>query len=630
MWGVDNTLLSAATDGEIFEGAPQPVDFGDVCVNYDIAWFTEHQIEPPRTLDDLLLPEYRDLLVVENPSTSSPGLAFLLSTIAEYGDDGWQQYWTDLRANGVDVADSWESAYYERFSGAGGSSGDRPLAVSYGSSPPAEVVFADPPVDTAPTGVADGTCFRQIEYAGVLRGTDHADAATKLLAFLGSAPLPAGAPAHPVRLPGIRHGGAARGVHEVRGGAQQPVLDADPTASPPTANSGRTSGTRSCCADAPAAGHGARTGRGARGGAGAVLRVAARHAVGARHRTCLGHRHAPLTGAGAGAVVHLLAGGREHRAHGGPRLRSRLRPRPLPLPRAAGGAGRGDRAVHAAHRGGGCRVPRAAPPALARHARRRGVGPRVLQRCRDGAAGGCDVGGASHRPHGRSAHTRRVARRRCCATWCSRCCGRRCGPRRRWCSCSPSPPSAWRSCSAAPRIPRWRWRSHDGRPSSATSTARPCCRCCNCWCSHWWCGGRRGGNDERGIGLHGTATARRARSARQRRFLGAVLAATLVTMLIPMSVLVARSFRLGGRWSLTAWRTLGDDQIRPGISLGVDPLGSLVTSLQYAARRHGDQRGAGHHRLARHRRRATARPVARRGADAARWAPRRSPSVSAC
>jgi thiamine transport system substrate-binding protein len=189
MWGVDNTLLSAATDGDIFDGAPQPVDFGDVCVNYDIAWFTEHQIEPPRTLDDLVLPEYRDLLVVENPSTSSPGLAFLLSTIAEYGDDGWQQYWTDLRANGVAVADSWETAYYEMFSGAGGSSGDRPLAVSYGTSPPAEVVFADPPVDTAPTGVADGTCFRQIEYAGVLRGTEHADAATKLLAFLESAPF---------------------------------------------------------------------------------------------------------------------------------------------------------------------------------------------------------------------------------------------------------------------------------------------------------------------------------------------------------------------------------------------------------------------------------------------------------
>jgi thiamine transport system substrate-binding protein len=184
MWGVDNTLLSAAQDGKIFDGDPTAVDFGDVCVNYDIAWFTDHGIDPPSTLDDLLLPAYKDLLVVENPATSSPGLAFLLATIAKYGDDGWQQYWTSLRANGVQVEDSWDSAYYERFSGAGGSSGDRPLVVSYGSSPPAEVVFADPPITTAPTGVSDHTCFRQIEYAGVLRGTTHAEAARKLVTFM--------------------------------------------------------------------------------------------------------------------------------------------------------------------------------------------------------------------------------------------------------------------------------------------------------------------------------------------------------------------------------------------------------------------------------------------------------------
>jgi thiamine transport system substrate-binding protein len=158
-----------------------------VCVNYDIAWFTDHGIDPPATLDDLLLPAYKDLLVVENPATSSPGLAFLLATIAEYGDKGWQHYWTSLRSNGVQVEDSWDSAYYERFSGAGGSSGDRPLVVSYGSSPPAEVVFADPPITTAPTGVSDHTCFRQVEYAGVLRGTTHAEAARKLVTFMTGA-----------------------------------------------------------------------------------------------------------------------------------------------------------------------------------------------------------------------------------------------------------------------------------------------------------------------------------------------------------------------------------------------------------------------------------------------------------
>jgi thiamine transport system substrate-binding protein len=186
MWGVDNTLLSAATDGEVFEGTPTKVDFGDVCVNYDIAWFDDAGLTPPATLDDLLRPEFADLLVVENPATSSPGLAFLLATVAHAGEDGWQQYWEQLRDNGVEVVDSWETAYYERFSGAAGSEGDRPLVVSYGSSPPAEVIFADPPRDDAPTGVSAGTCFRQEEFAGVLRGTDHEDEAGKLVEFLVS------------------------------------------------------------------------------------------------------------------------------------------------------------------------------------------------------------------------------------------------------------------------------------------------------------------------------------------------------------------------------------------------------------------------------------------------------------
>ncbi len=184
MWGVDNTLLSAATDGKIFTDAPTMVDFGDVCVNYDIAWFQQHELTPPVTLDDLIKPEYKDLLVVENPAASSPGLAFLLATIAASGEGGWQTYWESLTANGVEVAESWDSAYYERFSGSAGSTGDKPLVVSYGSSPPAEVVFADPPRTDAPTGVAAGTCFRQIEYAGVLRGTKHPEAARRLVQFL--------------------------------------------------------------------------------------------------------------------------------------------------------------------------------------------------------------------------------------------------------------------------------------------------------------------------------------------------------------------------------------------------------------------------------------------------------------
>jgi thiamine transport system substrate-binding protein len=208
MWGIDNTLLSRAIDDEVFEpyvatgiadgsidiapellelvpnGEATPVDYGDVCVNYDIGWYAERDLAPPRSFADLADPTYAGQLVVQNPATSSPGLAFLLATIHEYGLEGWQDYWSRLGENGVEVVDSWTQAYYERFTWAGG--GPTPLVVSYGSSPPAEVIFADPPRDDAPTGVIEDTCFRQVEFAGVLRGTDAPDAARLLVDFLVS------------------------------------------------------------------------------------------------------------------------------------------------------------------------------------------------------------------------------------------------------------------------------------------------------------------------------------------------------------------------------------------------------------------------------------------------------------
>ncbi|WP_327724962.1 thiamine ABC transporter substrate-binding protein [Streptomyces europaeiscabiei] len=206
-FGVDNTLLSRALDNGLFQpyeakgldkvGAEYqldqgrhrvtPIDSGDICVNYDKAYFSKNKIEPPQSFDDLVKPEYKDLLVTENASTSSPGLGFVLGTAAKYGDDGWEGYWEKLKANGVKVVDGWEQAYYQEFSGSTDgkkAGGDRPLVVSYASSPPAEVVYADPKPKTAPTGVATGTCFRQIEFAGLLSNAKNAEGGKALIDFL--------------------------------------------------------------------------------------------------------------------------------------------------------------------------------------------------------------------------------------------------------------------------------------------------------------------------------------------------------------------------------------------------------------------------------------------------------------
>ncbi|MER8011559.1 thiamine ABC transporter substrate-binding protein [Streptomyces sp. NPDC094149] len=206
-FGVDNTLLSRALDNGLFQayeakGAdtvqPQfrvdpgkhrvtPIDYGDICVNYDKAYFSKHKLTPPQSFDDLVKPAYKNLLVTENASTSSPGLGFLLGSAAKYGDGGWQGYWKKLKANGVKVVDGWEQAYNQEFSGSAGgkkAKADRPLVVSYASSPPAEVVFADPRPSTAPTGVSYGTCFRQIEYAGLLSNAKNTKGGKAFIDFL--------------------------------------------------------------------------------------------------------------------------------------------------------------------------------------------------------------------------------------------------------------------------------------------------------------------------------------------------------------------------------------------------------------------------------------------------------------
>jgi thiamine transport system substrate-binding protein len=203
-YGVDNTFLSRAIETGIFEvydppaltGIPEmykldaghhlfPVDYGDVCINYDKAYFADHNILIPKTLEDLLKPEYNGLLVMENPAGSSPGLAFLLATISYFGEPAYLDYWRELRSNGLVVVEDWSTAYYTNFSASSGH-GPQPLVVSYASSPAAEVVYADTKLTAAPTGslTGPGMCFRQIEFVGILKGTQQRELAEKFVDFM--------------------------------------------------------------------------------------------------------------------------------------------------------------------------------------------------------------------------------------------------------------------------------------------------------------------------------------------------------------------------------------------------------------------------------------------------------------
>ena len=187
LWGLDNTLLSRAQKAELLTSY-EPVDYGDICVNYDKQWFASRNIAPPTSLEDLALPTYKNLLTVQDPVASSPGLGFLLGTIAHFGADNWQGYWKSLKANGVHIAPDWNTAYTIDFSGSSGK-GKYPLVVSYGSSPPAEVLYAEKPIDIPPTAVIESTCFRQTEYVGALRGARNPNNATLLISYLLDIPF---------------------------------------------------------------------------------------------------------------------------------------------------------------------------------------------------------------------------------------------------------------------------------------------------------------------------------------------------------------------------------------------------------------------------------------------------------
>jgi thiamine transport system substrate-binding protein len=202
-FGVDNTFFSRAIDANIFlpyaspllaeipaplqldkQNRLLPVDYGDVCLNYDKEWFKKNDLTPPTDLADLVKPEYKGLTVVENPATSSPGMAFLLATIGRFGEAGYLDFWKKLRDNEVIIANGWEDAYYGHFTSA--SKGDRPIVVSYASSPAAVVYYAEKPLSEAPTAavVTNNTAFRQIEFIGILKGTEKLELAKKLVDFM--------------------------------------------------------------------------------------------------------------------------------------------------------------------------------------------------------------------------------------------------------------------------------------------------------------------------------------------------------------------------------------------------------------------------------------------------------------
>ena len=206
IYGFDNTLLSRALQADILQPyrSPElarlrpelqldlsfraiPVDYGYVALNYDRDFFKDKPL--PERFADLASPSFARLLVVQNPASSSPGLAFLLATVAAFGEDGYLGFWESLHKNGVRVVSGWSEAYYTHFSRAGG---DRPLVVSYSTSPAAELYYSEARPKPAEPPTANlflpKSSFFQVEYVGILKGTRNLQAAQRFVDWLISRP----------------------------------------------------------------------------------------------------------------------------------------------------------------------------------------------------------------------------------------------------------------------------------------------------------------------------------------------------------------------------------------------------------------------------------------------------------
>ena len=189
VFGIDNALKGLAQEKGLLDGKPQAISFGDVCLNLDIDWFASRGKSEPASLQDLVLPEFKKLTVLSNPATSSPGMAFLSTTIAVFGEQGYLGYWQQLKANQVKIVAGWEDAYFTEFSGSSGK-GKYPIVLSYSSSPAFEIRDNG----KSQTRSIRTDCYRQTEFAGVLANAKNSPGAEALIEFLKGKDFQAGLP----------------------------------------------------------------------------------------------------------------------------------------------------------------------------------------------------------------------------------------------------------------------------------------------------------------------------------------------------------------------------------------------------------------------------------------------------
>ncbi|MCK4247427.1 MAG: thiamine ABC transporter substrate-binding protein [Methanomicrobia archaeon] len=187
--GIDNNSLSKALKNDILvpytpktiDVVPEqfifdptyhvvPFDYGYIAFVYD-----SEIITPPQTFDELLDPKYKKAIILEDPRTSSPGAAFLLWTIAIYGEN-YLDFWEQLKPNILTITSGWDQAY-GMFT-----SGEAPIVLSYATSPAYHVEYED--ITRYKAFIPKDGGYLQIEGAGIVKNCAHKELAEKFIDWM--------------------------------------------------------------------------------------------------------------------------------------------------------------------------------------------------------------------------------------------------------------------------------------------------------------------------------------------------------------------------------------------------------------------------------------------------------------
>ena len=145
-------------------------------------------VQAPTSFDDLFDPRYAQTTVIPDPLSSRLGVYLLVALERLYPEDvdgvtPWPKLVDEMLRSGVEVAPSWEEAWFSRFQPSAGTANDDSRSLTWGSSgmPAVSVRFIPELPTETDIAVLDSGCVKVVNYAGVVADTPNRRDAGRLV-----------------------------------------------------------------------------------------------------------------------------------------------------------------------------------------------------------------------------------------------------------------------------------------------------------------------------------------------------------------------------------------------------------------------------------------------------------------